>query len=282
MINENDFSKYLKKRNLNSHKGTFGKCLCVVGSYGMAGAAILSLKAALRCGVGLSKCLLPAEIYPIVSAAVPESTFSIYNNLNYLKKLDEELNSASSVLIGCGCGKSELIASAVKLCINKCTCPLVIDADGINVLSHHINWLEKHPNEVILTPHSAEMARLLHSSVQAVQNNREEDSKNFAKKHNVTVILKGHHTIIAEKTGTISINPTGNPGMATGGSGDVLSGMIVSFLAQGLPINIAAKAAVFMHGKAGDIAATKKSQHSLLPTDIIEELPNLFIEYEKN
>ena len=159
--------------------------------------------------------------------------------------------------------------------------PLVLDADGINALSEHINLLEKHSGEILLTPHPAEMARLINSDVKTVQQNRQKTASDFAKKYGVTVILKGHGTVIALKDGRVFINPTGNPGMATGGSGDVLSGMLVSFLAQGLSPETAAKAAVYIHGAAGDLAAEKKSQRSMLPSDILNELPRLFLEYEK-
>lgn len=282
MVNPSDFVGFFSKRDPESHKGTFGKCLCDTGSLGMAGAAVLSMRAALLCGVGLCRGLVGEDIYPIVSSSVPEAVFSVCKTGgDALSLLFSGIKSSDAVLIGCGKGNTEQTALEIGLCIEECAAPLVIDADGINALSEHINLLEKHSGEILLTPHPAEMARLINSDVKTVQQNRQKTASDFAKKYGVTVILKGHGTVLALKDGRVFINPTGNPGMATGGSGDVLSGMLVSFLAQGLSPETAAKAAVYIHGAAGDLAAEKKSQRSMLPSDILNELPRLFLEYEK-
>lgn len=170
--------------------------------------------------------ILSARTYiPIVSSSVPEAVFSVCKTGgDALSLLFSGIKSSDAVLIGCGKGNTEQTALEIGLCIEECAAPLVIDADGINALSEHINLLEKHSGEILLTPHPAEMARLINSDVKTVQQNRQKTASDFAKKYGVTVILKGHGTVIALKDGRVFINPTGNPGMATGGSGDVLSG----------------------------------------------------------
>ncbi len=266
------------KRRHNSHKGNYGKALLINGSYGMAGAAILAAKAALRSGLGIATCVLCDGIYSPFTSSVPEAVClpikqtknGVLNsesvNINSLKE------NADAILFGCGVGKGSDINKILEDIILNSDLPTVIDADGINALAQNINILKKSKAPIILTPHPGEMARLCGISIQEVESNRVNAAQDFAKEYGVTVILKGANTIIAHPNGRVFINATGNPGMATGGSGDVLSGITVSLLAQGYETEFSANAAVYLHGAAGDKAASKRSFHALLPSDIIEEL----------
>ncbi len=280
-----DFAKYLLKRKADAHKGNFGRLLCVVGSYGMAGAAMLSMRAALRCGVGICEGIVNQRIYPILAAAVPEAVFSVYEYEKGCEKelvnaVENGLEKASAVLIGCGCTTGEAAERALETVIKNTNRPIVIDADGINVLSKHIDWLEEHSGTVVLTPHPGEAARLLDVSTADIQRDRISAARAICEKYNAITVLKGHHTVVCQKDKSISINPTGNPGMAAGGSGDVLAGMMASLLAQGMPDEAAVKAAVYIHGAAGDRAAQRLSQRASLPSDTINELAHLFLEFE--
>ncbi len=281
IISPDEFKKYFKPRDPDSHKGTFGRALCIAGSFGMAGAAILSARAALRSGAGLCEVFLDRAIYEIVASAVPEAVFSPVIEEDGLPMLSKRLNVASSVLIGPGSGATLKTKEYLDFLIENCEKPMVIDADGINVLSKHIDVLEKHKAEIVLTPHPAEMARLMNTTVNKVQENREKTACDFAVKYQVSVVLKGHNTVVALPCGKCFVNPTGNAGMATGGSGDVLAGIIVSLAAQGIPVGDAAKMGVYIHGLAGDMAASTLSQHSLMPSDIVEALPSVFLKFEK-
>lgn len=271
-------------RPANSHKGTFGRVLTVCGSYGMAGAAILSMQGALRCGAGLVTAAIPRSIYPMVTSAQPEAVCLPLPedaqgrlSLTARSSLREALSGASSLLIGCGLGQSEDVSSLVADLLVRAECPVVLDADGINVLASHIDKLKAHKAPLILTPHPGEMARLCRTSIDEVEKDRAGVARRFAVKYNVIVVLKGHRTVIAAPDRTLFVNPTGNPGMATGGSGDVLAGMIASFAAQGMPPLDAAKCAVYLHGRAGDHAAERLSQHAMLPSDLLKELGPLLL-----
>ena len=269
-----EIRRLFPKRAADSHKGTYGTALTVCGSEGMAGACILSAKAALRLGVGLVACAVPRNIYPIVAGAVPEAVFSLDDDEAYLKK-------ATAVLIGCGLGNDDNAHRRVAAVLSRCRVPVVVDADGINALSQHILSVEETEGlPLLLTPHPAELARLLACSVADVQQDRDAAAVEAARRYRAVVVLKGHHTVIADKDGVFYRNQTGNPGLATAGSGDVLAGMIVSLLAQGFSLHDAAKCGVYLHGLAGDRAAARVSQHGLIATDIISEIPALFLEIE--
>ncbi len=267
-----------KKRRHNSHKGTFGTALLFCGSYGMAGAAILAARAALRSGVGIVKSVLCDSIYAPFTAAVPEAV-CVPAKQNKFGTLSAEnidtatlLKGADAVLVGCGMGNNADTAEIVRLAAQNTEAPLIIDADGINAICGSIDIIKKRKAPVIITPHPGEMARLLGTTVSAVEENRVSCARDFARENGCTVVLKGANTIIAAENGEIFFNRTGNPGMSTGGSGDVLSGIIASLAAQGMSATEAAKAAVYLHGEAGDRAALKRGQRALIPSDIIEEL----------
>lgn len=264
-------------RPINANKGTFGTGVAFCGSYGMAGAAILSARAALRSGIGLLRAVLCEPIYPAFTTAVPEAvcvpvrpssrgTFAPDMDFRRL------LAGATAVLFGCGCGNDENIRTVLPRLLSILEVPVVIDADGINALADRIDIIRDCKVPVILTPHPGEMARLTRRTVAEIQADRIGTARDFAKQNRCIVVLKGAHTVIASPEGEIAINMTGNPGMAKGGSGDVLSGILLALLAQGMPPFEAAKAAVYLHGKAGDDAAAHRGERAMLPSDMIEEL----------
>lgn len=267
-----------KKRRHNSHKGTFGTAVMFCGSYGMAGAAILAGKAALRSGMGILKAVLCEDIYLPFTISVPEAVcIPVKSNESGTlcpESLDipSILKGCSAALIGCGLGNNSDTAKIVRTLCEISEIPLVIDADGINALSYSIDIIKKSKAPIILTPHPGEMARLCSLTVSEVEENRVEIARDFAVKHGCVLVLKGADTIIAEPTGELYFNLTGNPGMSTGGSGDTLAGIILSLLAQGFSAGEAARAAVYLHGEAGDKAAAKRGERGMLPSDLIEEL----------
>ena len=269
--------RFIQNRTPDSHKGDYGRAFCVVGSYSMAGAAIIASRACLRSGIGICDVCLPDSIYPIVASAVPEAVYTIRNDDNQL--IFERMEKATAILIGCGLGLSAESEDLLNTILLNAKCPLVIDADGINLLKKHIDLLERYQNEVIITPHLAEMSRLVDIPIDDIKRNKTQIASDFAKKHGVTVVLKDHHTVVATPDCSIYQNTTGNAGMSTGGSGDMLAGMITAFVAQGYNANDSAKAAVFLHGAAGDLAAEKFGMISMLPTDMIELLPETYSIY---
>lgn len=278
------FNKTVFNRPDDSNKGTLGSLLCICGSYGMAGAAIMAGKAALRCGIGLLKIAVPKSIYPVCATNILESVYypleETSNGVISSKNTDfllEMCEKSSAVVIGCGLSVCDDTKNLVQSVITNCEKPLVIDADALNCICNKPEILKNLKAPAIITPHPGEMARLLHSTPKTVNSNRENTAIDFAKKFGVVTVLKGAGTIIASPDGEVYINHTGNSGMATGGSGDVLSGIIGSLLAQGAaPIN-AATAGVFLHGTIGDLAAEKLGKISMLPTDMIDMIPKAYL-----
>lgn len=278
------FNKAVFNRPDDSNKGSLGSLLCICGSYGMAGAAIMAGKAALRCGIGLLKIAVPKSIYPVCATNILESVYypleETSNGVISSKNTDfllEMCEKSSAVVIGCGLSVCDDTKNLVQSVITNCKKPLVIDADALNCICNKPEILKNLKAPAIITPHPGEMARLLHSTPKAVNSNRENTAIDFAKKFGVVTVLKGAGTIIASPDGEVYINHTGNSGMATGGSGDVLSGIIGSLLAQGAaPINAAA-AGVFLHGTIGDLAAEKLGKISMLPTDMIDMIPTAYL-----
>ncbi len=277
----------LPSRPIDGHKGTFGRVLIVAGHYGMAGAAIFAARAALRSGVGLATVAVPRSIYPIVAAAVPEAVFlpleeTAEGTLTAaaMSTAVSHAAAADAVVIGPGLGQSEATRALVTAVIRQATGPVVLDADGINVIKPHILIEETGIAPLILTPHVGEMARLLGISIQAVQADREGIACRAARECRATVVLKGHHTLVVSPHEPSLRNDTGNDGMATGGSGDLLAGLIGGLAAQGIPPRDAAAAGVYLHGAAGDRAAARLSRRAMLPSDMIEELGALFLQFE--
>lgn len=271
-----------KKRAKNSHKGTFGTGLIIGGSYGMCGAEILAARAALRSGIGLVKSVVTDKNYSAFCTSVPEAvTLPVKTETDGGVALTDEqienlMIACDAVLIGPGMSGSFSAKQTVIKTLNAAKTPVVLDADGINAIAFDISILRRIKVPVIITPHPAEMARLCGVSVSEIQNNRVKYARNFSLVNGVITVLKGANTIVAAPDGSIYFNTTGNAGMATGGSGDVLSGIILSLLAQGFsPLN-SALYGVFMHGRAGDIAASMIGEISMLPSDIIANLNKAF------
>ena len=278
------FNKAVFNRPDDSNKGTLGSLLCICGSYGMAGAAIMAGKAALRCGIGLLKIAVPKSIYPVCATNILESVYypleETSNGVISSKNTDfllEMCEKSSAVVIGCGLSVCDDTKNLVQSVITNCEKPLVIDADALNCICNKLEILKNLKAPAIITPHPGEMARLLHSTPKTVNSNRENTAIDFAKKFGVVTVLKGAGTIIASPAGEVYINHTGNSGMATGGSGDVLSGIIGSLLAQGASPIKAAAAGVFLHGTIGDLAAEKLGKISMLPTDMIDMIPTAYL-----
>lgn len=271
-----------KKREKNSHKGSFGTALSVTGSYGMPGAAIISGKAALRSGVGILKLATLEENYTAAAVALPEAvliplkgrggTFSAEN----LEKLKVELANCSALLIGCGMGKSEDAKILVKELLQTSRVPTVLDADGINNIADDIEFIKQVKAPLILTPHPGEMARLLGCEVKTVEADRMVVAERFAKEYGVYLCLKGAETIVATPDGKLYVNQIGNPGMATAGSGDMLAGIMLALAASGKEVLEAVTGAVWLHSAAGDVTVEELSENSMLPTDMIERLHLFF------
>lgn len=280
------FERHFPRRPSDAHKGTMGTLVSLTGSLGFAGAAILSAKAALRSGVGLHYQILPEGIYPLFGAAVHESVcVPVKGNQGRLSPMDigsihPLLDKATAVLIGCGMGCSETTAAVEKTVLDTVTCPVIIDADGINALARHIHDLDGCQSEIILTPHVKEFSRLSGISVEEILSDPAKHAETYSIEHrDVILVLKGHRTYIAQN-GEVVENIAGNSGMAKGGSGDVLAGVIASLTAQGINPYHAAVMGVHIHALAGDIAAAKLSQTAMLPSDIIEALPEVYTKIE--
>ncbi|MEE0946912.1 MAG: NAD(P)H-hydrate dehydratase [Acutalibacteraceae bacterium] len=266
------------KRKSNTHKGSYGTAGLVVGSYSMAGAAILSVKGCLLSGVGLAKIVLPDSIYGIVTSSVPEAVCQVYFENEDVSSITEKLLDCPALLIGCGLSKGEFQKKLVKDILGKYKNKLIIDADGLNILSENIEYIKESKADIVLTPHPAEMARLCKANTDEIEANRIHYAVSLAKELDCTVVLKGAVTIVADKQGNMYFNLTGNAGMATGGSGDVLAGIIVSFAAQGMSCLQSAMSGVYVHGSAGDKAKEQVGEISLLPTHILSNLPEVYKE----
>ncbi len=263
--------------NPQANKGDQGRLLLVCGSYGMAGACIMAAKAALRTGAGLVQVACPKDIYPILAPALPQAVFTVYHPKDLEEggeALSQALKAASACVVGCGLG--ELAALVCPIVFRHCASPLVIDADGLNFCAKTGYDLTSLPVPVVLTPHPGEMARLTGRSIPEIQADRFFTAKAFADQNNAVVALKGAGTLVAQPHGRVAVNSTGNPGMAKGGSGDVLAGIIGSLLAQGVEAFQAAWLGVFLHGMAGDLCREELSQRAMLPTDLAEALPWVF------
>ena len=264
--------KIYKKRIPHGHKGTFGHALIFGGSKGFTGAPVLSAKSALRSGTGLVTTIVPKEINTVVESAFIEGMsleidFKQYNKESLLNFI----NSKNAILIGPGLGTSE---EAIKIffdILKYIRIPIVIDADGLNILSSDINFLNRLETDIILTPHPGEMSRLCNLPTKDIQENRVETVRDFSRKFKVTTILKGMRTVIADEE-KIFISPRGTDAIATGGSGDVLSGIIVSFLSQKYSKKDAAILSCYLHGVAGEIAENRKCKEAVIASDIIDNL----------
>jgi len=272
----------LFNRPQNSHKGSFGHLFVIAGSPGMTGAAALTCMAALRSGcgmvtLGISKSLFEimevklTEIIKKPLAETKDKTLSLRSFLN-IKNFSK---SCSALAIGPGLSRQKETQRFIRKIITELNMPMVIDADAINALDGHAPILKKAKGPVVLTPHPAEMGRLIKKETSFVQKNRINLTKSFANNYNLTLVLKGYETLVCEGK-NFYVNNTGNSGMASAGAGDVLAGIIGSFLAQGIGEFEAAKLGAYVHGLAGDLALKDKGQLSLIAGDLIDYLPLAF------
>ena len=283
LIQEADIFETLQKRPADSHKGNFGHLLQICGSIGFSGAALLSAMGALRIGTGLLTCASPASVLTAVNVRLPEAmtlplSLDSEGNIHSanIGKLIRALDGKSTCLMGCGIGVGKSQKEILREVLQKSCCPIVLDADGINNLASDISILKQAEVPVILTPHPGEMARLLSCSVAELKKDRFEAVKTFCAAYGVIVVLKDSVTTIFEPGGTFFVSSTGNAGLAKGGSGDLLAGMISGLCAQGYPPLKSAVCGVYLHGMAADRCAVRLGQYSMLPSDILQDLADLF------
>lgn len=262
----------LPKRMAHSNKGTYGKLLIVAGSIDMAGAAIFAAKAAYRSGVGLVKVFTREENRVIVQTAVPECLVATYGNKFNKEELVNHLQWADAVVAGPGLGQSAQAKEIVKFIHATASVPVVWDADALNIFAQDVNQLMLPHTEYVLTPHLGEFSRLTNNNINWIQNHMIETAREFSRAYDVICVLKDFHTVTAIPYGLTYLNLSGNHGMATGGSGDVLAGVIGALLAQGLKGEKAASLGVYLHGLAGDKVKMDRSAHALIASDIIEAL----------
>lgn len=275
-LNHGSVLSLLPDRDPWSHKGNFGKLLLLCGSRGFTGAACLAARGALRTGAGLVFLGVPESIYAIEAVKLDEPVvFPLRDSDGMLgadavPEIRERFSGMDAVLIGPGLGRSEGTLAVLTAVLRDFRGPVVVDADGINLLARHKDLLRGRTGTTILTPHDGEFARL----GGVIGEDRAVAAGTIASELGCIVLLKGHRTVITDGKACYC-NPTGNPGMAVGGSGDVLAGIIVSLLGQGLQPLEAAAAAAWLHGAAGDICARERGQYGMLPSDLVEVLPRL-------
>lgn len=287
---DRDFvARHLPRRPDDAHKGVMGTLCSVTGSVGCAGAAILSARAALRSGVGLHCQVTPAPIYPILAASTVESVCIPVGGSSVgtvcradLPAVLDTVSRSTAVLIGCGMGNTPDTRAVLDALIERCEVPLIIDADGINALAANIDILNRRRCPVILTPHVKEFSRLSGYGVADIVARQQELAAAFARLNpGVTLVLKSHRTVVV-RDDRMYLNTAGNSGMAKGGSGDVLVGIIASLAAQGVEPLCAAAAGVHLHALAGDLAAERRGRTAMLAGDIIDALSDVYRSFENN
>lgn len=274
----------ISRRKEDSHKGDYGRVLVVAGSRGMTGAACLCCMGALRAGSGLVKCAVPRALNTIMEVKLTEAmTLPLPGKKDgtafgaaSLKGIVSFSGECDVVAAGPGLGGSVEVKELVREMLKRITAPVVLDADGLNAIAGKTAVLKDRKAATVLTPHAGEMARMIKKDPAIVKEHRLETAKQLAIDTGAVVCLKGHKTVVADASGRSFVNTTGNSGMATGGSGDVLTGMIASFIGQGLDPYSASVSAVYLHGMAGDIARQKKGAFSMIASDILECLPEAF------
>ncbi|MFH2068645.1 MAG: NAD(P)H-hydrate dehydratase [Candidatus Omnitrophota bacterium] len=274
-----DGVEILRKRPRDAHKGKFGHLLVVAGSPGMTGAAGLAATSALRSGAGLVTLAIGAGLYPILASRFIELMFlPLPEKENVLSPqslplIQGFIPKTDGLLVGPGLGHKKSIPGFIAKLLNGLEKPIVMDADGLNALRGKPEILRGVKAPVIMTPHPGEMAGLTGLKIEKIQKSRKETALRFSRKYNTITVLKGYQTVVASPDGSLYLNFTGNPGLATAGSGDVLAGLIAGLLVQGLPAFSAASLGVYLHGLAGDLASREKSEPSLLAEDLLEKIP---------
>jgi ADP-dependent NAD(P)H-hydrate dehydratase / NAD(P)H-hydrate epimerase len=283
LLEPRDIAGLFPRRPRAGHKGTFGHLLLVAGSLGKTGAAALGAMAAMRSGVGLVTVATPASQQPVVASLVLEAmseplpeTSARTLALKAREAILELAGSRDAVAIGPGIGLDHETMQVARALARELRQPMAIDADGLTALAGHVDALREAPAARCLTPHPGEMARLLGARVDEVQRDRIEVTREFATRHRVHIVLKGARSVIGAPDGRVFVNPTGNPGMASGGTGDVLTGVLGAFLARGMEPGAAMRASVYLHGSAGDVAAERVGEESLVARDVIAAIPEAF------
>ena len=269
-VEQNTFR--LPRRRREAHKGDFGRIFILAGSVGYTGAPVFAANAAVRTGSGLVFLGVPEEIWSVVAAKCAEAM--PYPLERDAKAILKHISSCDAALVGPGLGPEA--GDLVRSIVPRLAHPLVLDADGLNALSGHTQLLDGRTAPTVLTPHEGEFARLTGCTLPVAD--RIAEAQEFAETHNCTVVLKGHRTVTAAPDGRVWLNNTGNPGMAKGGSGDVLAGMIVSLIGQGFPAPESAAMAAWLHGRAGDFAAQRFGEYAMTPSDLLDELPRAMME----
>jgi len=276
----------LSHRETQAHKGDFGHILILAGCAQFSGAAILCSNSAIRSGAGMVTLGLPGGlINAFIKIKAPEiilkplaQTAELTLSVKAYPQIRKILDKIDILSVGPGLSQNKSTQNLIRKIISDVNKPMVIDADGLNALAGYPDLLRdtqrKKRATKILTPHPGEMSRLLNISINEIQHSRKDIAQGFARDYNCIIVLKGHGTVVADAEGKVYTNETGNPGMATAGSGDVLTGMIAAFLGQGLDGFEAAKYAVYLHGLAGDLAAKEKTQAGMIASDIIEKIPD--------
>lgn len=262
------------KRKKNSHKGSYGKVLMIAGSKGMSGAAYLSAKAAYAVGAGLVQIYTHEENRVILQQLLPEAIITTYDTFDS-EQLEKLIQWADLIGIGCGLGKSDTAERVMQYTLKRALVPCVVDADGINILSKHMEWIEETNALIVLTPHMKEMSRMLQCSVRELIEQRMEKLHAFVERYKVVCVLKDARTLVAKEHRNTYLNLSGNAAMAKAGSGDVLAGVIVGILAQQCEPYTSACLGVFLHGFAGDMARDKKGAYSVLASDLVAEISSV-------
>ena len=262
------------KRKKNSHKGSYGKVLMIAGSKGMSGAAYLSAKAAYAVGAGLVQIYTHEENRVILQQLLPEAIITTYDTFDS-EQLEKLIQWADLIGIGCGLGKSDTAERVMQYTLERALVPCVVDADGINILSKHMEWIEETNALIVLTPHMKEMPRMLQCSVRELIEQRMEKLHAFVERYKVVCVLKDARTLVAKEHRNTYLNLSGNAAMAKAGSGDVLAGVIVGILAQQCEPYTSACLGVFLHGLAGDMARDKKGAYSVLASDLVAEISSV-------
>lgn len=275
-----DAALLVPARKPNSHKGTYGKTLIIAGSRGMAGAAYLCAKAAYRTGSGLVQIYTPESNRIVLQQLLPEAIITTYDSWKREEVLSL-IEQADVIAVGPGLGTSSVAVELVKTILENASKPCILDADAINILADHLSCIHDKHHQLLLTPHMKEMTRLLSCSIPDLQQNRFSYLETFTEKYNLTCVLKDARTVITSPDTGFYVNTTGNSALAKGGSGDVLTGIIAGLAAQGLTLYHAATLGVYMHGRMGDYARDKSDVHTVLASDMIEELKNVFKELKE-
>ena len=282
-------SNLLPPRSPHTHKGDVGHVFIIAGSVRLTGAAALCSLGALRSGAGLVTLGIPESLQGIVAIKLTEvmttpcpETKAHSFSLQALPKLVRIIEEMDALAIGPGVSQEPQTTQLIRQLLPKISKPCVVDADGLNALAEDLEVLKRVPAPMILTPHPGEMARLIRLSVADIQRDRERIAKEFATRYGMVVVLKGHRTIVANVDGELYVNETGNPGMASGGCGDVLTGMIAGLLGQRLSLFDAARLGVYLHGLAGDLAASERGPVGLIASDLLDTIPLAIRQYQHN